>query len=149
MNVKRLKPGVYTVEAPATHSSDRDPIYVVFRWTKADQAIVDRCRRHIRPLQQNGRWCTLKIGPGPQAQYLKSLPGWADEIKGLREALDTGLPVQISQRDGERLLAVEDDSVARVDCTHLTVTDASLYVGAYGKHSGTHWETRDLTQEGR
>jgi hypothetical protein len=80
---------------------------------------------------------------------LKSLPGWVDEIKGLQEALDTGLPVQISQRDWERLLAVEDDSVARVDCTHIAVTDTSLYVGAYGKHSGTHWETRDLTQEGR
>jgi hypothetical protein len=102
MNNTRLKPGFYTVEAPATDSSDRDPLYVVFRWTKADQLIVDRCRRHIRPLQQNGRWCTLKIGPGPQAQYLKSLPGWVDEIKGLQEALATGLPVQISQRDGER-----------------------------------------------
>ena len=149
MNSKKLKPGFYAAEAPATDSSDRDPIYVVFQWTKADQATVDRCRRHIMPLQQASRWCTLKTGPGPQAQHLKSLPRWVDEIKGLREALDTGLPVQISQRDGERLLAVEDDLVTRVDCTHLTVTDTSLYVGAYGKHSGTHWETEDLTQEDR
>lgn len=89
----------------------------------------------------------MKTGPGPHVQFLKSLPNWVDDIKGLQTALDTGLPVQISQRDGERLLAVEGDSVARVDCAHITVTDASLYVGACGKHCSTHWETRDLTKE--
>jgi len=121
-----------------------DSRYVVFRWTTAEQRIVDQVRRQMRPLCRKGRWLSTKI-VGPQAQFFEVLPDWVMALAGLQDVLDSGKPVRISQSDAERLLETEGDGVARVDCVHITVNDPELYVGAYGKHCGTHYETRELT----
>ncbi len=141
----KLKEGYYIAEAPATGNSMEDTRYVVFQWTKDDQVLVDKVRRHISLLEANGRWYTVNTGPGPRVQFLNFLPDWVDDVEGLREGLDGGTATRIGHEEAERLFAIEDDSVTRVDCAHLTITDSEVYVGAYGKHSGTHWETRDFS----
>lgn len=146
MKHNKLKPSYYVAEAPATQNPLEDSRYVVFRWTTAEQQLVDRVRRHIRSLQRGGLCVTIRASPGPTAQFFSTLPAWTDGIKGLQASVDTGLPIQISQADGERLIAT-DKGVSHIDCLHLTVTDDDIYVGAYGKHTGTHYETRNLTQE--
>jgi len=141
----KLEVGYYIAEAPAVGNSMEDTRYVVFQWTKDDQALVDKVRRHISLLEANGRWYTVNTGPGPRVQFLNYLPDWVDDVEGLREGLDGGTATRIGHEEAERLFAIEDDSVTRVDCVHLTITDSEVYVGAYGKHSGTHWETRDFS----
>ncbi len=142
---QKLEVGYYIAEAPATGNSMEDTRYVVFQWTKDDQALVDKVRRHISLLGENGRWYSVKTGPGPRVQFLNDLPDWVDDVEGLREGLDGGIATRIGHEEAERLFAIEDGSVTRIDCVHLTITDCEVYVGAYGKHSGTHWETRDFS----
>lgn len=145
MKNTKLKAGYYVAEAPATGNAMEDSRYVVFRWTAAEQRIVERVRRQMRPLCRNGRWHTVRIGPGPRAQFFEVLPEWVMALSGLEDVLDSGKPVQISQADAERLFEAEGAGVARVDCVHITISDPEIYVGAYGHHYGTHYETRDLT----
>ena len=115
-----------------------DTRYVVFQWTKAEEGIVEMVRRQLKTMDASGRWYSVKTGPGPRVQFLNFLPDWVDDVEGLREGLDGGTATRIGHEDAERLFAIEDDSVTRVDCVHLTITDSEVYVGAYGKHSGTH-----------
>jgi len=143
---EKLKPGYYVAEAPATGNGMADSVYVVFRWTTAEQRIVDLARRQMRPLRRDGRWLSTKI-VGPQTQFLTTLPDWIENLAGLRDELDSGKSVAISPADAEWLFNIEDNSVARVDCIHITVIDSGLYVGAYGKYCGTHYETRELGGE--
>ena len=141
----KLKIGYYIAEAPATGNSMEDTRYVVFQWTKAEEGIVEMVRQQVKPLEVDGRWISVRTGPGPRVQFLNYLPDWVDDVEGLREGLDGGTATGIGHEEAERLFAVEDDSVTRVDCVHLTITDSEVYVGAYGKHSSTHWETRDFS----
>ena len=122
-----------------------DTRYVVFQWTAAEAVIVETVRQQLKPMETGGRWYSVRTGPGPRVQFLNYLPDWMDDIEGLREGLDGGTVTRIGHEEAERLLAIEDDSVTRIDCVHLTITDSEVYVGAYGKHSGTHWETRDFS----
>ena len=141
----KLKIGYYIAEAPATGNSMEDTRYVVFQWTKAEEGIVEMVRQQVKPLEVDGRWISVRTGPGPRVQFLNFLPDWVDDVEGLREGLDGGTVTVIGPEEAERLFAIEDDSLTRVDCVHLTITDSEVYVGAYGKHSGTHWETRDFS----
>ncbi len=141
----KLKEGYYIAEAPATGNSMEDTRYVVFQWTKAEEGIVEMVRRQLKTMDAAGRWYSVKTGPGPRVQFLNDLPDWADDVEGLREGLDGGTETRIGHEEAERLFAIEDNSVTRIDCVHLTITDSEVYVGAYGKHSGTHWETRDFS----
>jgi hypothetical protein len=141
----KLKIGYYIAEAPATGNSMEDTRYVVFQWTKAEEGVVEMVRRQLKTMDIGVRWYSVRIGPGPRVQFLNYLPDWVDDVEGLREGLDGGTATGIGNEEAERLFSIEDDSVTRVDCVHLTITDSEVYVGAYGKHSGTHWETRDFS----
>ena len=143
--LNKLEPGYYIAEAPATGNAMEDSRYVVFRWTIAQQQIVDQVRRQMKPLCRDGLWHTVRIGPGPQAQFFETLPEWVDERAELRDVLDSGKPAAINQTDAERLFDADGNGVARVDCVHITINDPEIYVGAYGQYCGTHWETGDLT----
>ena len=148
MQKPKLEAGYYIAGAPATGNAMADSRYAVFRWTIAEQRIVDRVRHQLRPLRRSRQWYSVTVGgAGPRVHFFETLPDWVYDLAGFRDVLDSGIPVEVSQEDAERLFAVEDDSVARVDCGHITVTDCNIYVGAYGKYCGTHWETAGLIQE--
>jgi len=123
-----------------------DSRYIVFRWTKTEQAVVDKVRLQMKPLRRAGRWYTVKVGGTRlRVQFFASLPAWVYKLAGLADVLDSGSPVKISKADAERLFEIEGDSESRVDCLHMTVNEDGLFIGAYGHHCGTHYETRDLT----
>jgi len=141
----KIESGYYIAEAPATGNSMEDSRYMVFQWTEEEVQTVELARRQMKPLERDGRWYSLQAGPGPRVQVLNELPEWVDEVEGMREKIDGGSVSAIDRDTAERLLAIEDRTATKVDCVHLTITSDEVYVGAYGKHCDTHWETREFS----